>query len=126
MSKFIVTLRKKVSVSEGDVIDDFLYLNASYVNPLTLRNFDFRFFINNDGSYGEIHGNYIGSSNFNEWILTEEVRNSMSTYEQPRLDFMKDSIEITRYLDWDDTGISTNWKLFSEFISTTELTSKLV
>lgn len=125
MSKFVVTLRKINPVTEGDVLDDFLFLNkTNYVNPLIPTNFYFEFFVNEEGNYGEIHGRYIGTTNFNEWISTEEVRNSMSEYEQPRLEFMKNNIEVTRYLDWDDTGISNDWKPYSEFVPTTGLTSK--
>jgi len=124
MSRFITTLTRKIPVTGGDVIFDFVFQNQYYHNPLVSENFDLEYFINDDGSYGEIHGTYTGTTDFNEWILTEEVRTSMKYYEQPRLDFMKDKIEVTRYLDWDDTGISTDWKPYSEFTPTTELTFK--
>ena len=124
MSKFVVTLRKKFPISIGDAIETFFALNENYRNPLILDNFYFAFFINEDGSYGEIHAMYTGPLVFGEWISSAEVRSSMFEYEQPRLDFMKDKIEITRYLDWDDSGISTDWKPFSEFIPTTGLISK--
>jgi len=125
MSKFIATLTRKIAVTGGDVIDDFVFHNQDYHNSLVSENFDLEYFINDNGSYGEIHGTYIGTTDFNEWILTEEVRTSMMYYEQPRLDFMKDKIEVTRYLDWDDTGVSVDWKSYSEFTPSTELTFKV-
>lgn len=125
MSRFITTLTRKIPVTGGDVIDDFWFLDDDYVNTLTLSAFKLEFFINEDGSYGEIHGTYIGTTDFNEWMLTEEVKSSMIMFEQPRLDFMKNNIEVVRYLDWDDTGISTDWKPYSEFTPTTELTFKV-
>jgi hypothetical protein len=108
----------------GDVIETFFALNENYRNPLILENFAFEFYINDDGSYGEIHSTYTGSTVFEEWISSAEVKSSMFNYEQPRLDFLKDKIEITRYLDWDDTGISTSWRPYSEFVPTTGLTGK--
>jgi hypothetical protein len=116
MSKFIVTLKRKIFVSGGDVVDDYIKLNTRYEDELVFANFQLDLFISDDGNYAEIHGTYIGSSDFNEWYTSAEVRESMLSKEQSRLDYMKDKIDIARYLDWDDTAVTTEFKSLSEFI----------
>lgn len=116
MSKFIITVKRKIIVSGGDVIDDFIKLNKQYEDELVFANFQMNLFISADGNYAEIHGVYTGTSDFNEWYTSTEVRASMLAKEQPRLDYMKDKIDVIRYLDWDDTAITTDFTSLSEFI----------
>jgi hypothetical protein len=116
MSKFIITLKRKIIVTGGDVIDDFIKLNKQYEDELVFANFQMNLFISANGYYAEIHGDYIGSSDFNEWYTSTEVRESMLSKEQSRLDYMKDKIDVIRYLDWDDTAITTDFTSLSEFI----------
>lgn len=117
MSRFIVTLKRKIPITQGDVIDDFMKLNQNYDIDLVNYNFDMTFYINNDGTYGEIHGSFLEKIvDFSDWILIKEVREARLAMEQPRLDYMKDKIEVTRYLDWDDTGITIDFKPISEFV----------
>jgi hypothetical protein len=119
MARFITTLKRIIPITQGDVIDDFIILNKQYDDELVTENFNIIFFINDDGTYGEIHGSFWGSrEDFNNWITSTEVRESMLAKEQPRLNYMKDNIEIVRYLDWDDTGISIDFKSISEFVPT--------
>lgn len=116
MSKFIITLKRKIIVSGGDVIDDYIKLNKQYEDELIFANFQMNLFVSDDGYYAEIHGEYIGSVDFNEWYTSTEVRASMLAKEQPRLDYMKDKMDVTRYLDWDDSALTTDFKSLSEFV----------
>lgn len=128
MSRFIATFKRKISITQGDVIDDFLKLNEGYQNELVKQSFHLTHLINDDGTYGEIHGSFWETLvSFNDWISSKEIRESMLSIEQPRLDFMKDKIEILRYLDWDDTGITTEFKSVNEFVpSNFTLKQKLI
>ena len=117
MSRFIVTLKRKIPITQGDVIDDFVKLNENYEIDLVNYNFNITFYINDDGTYGEIHGSFFETMvDFSDWISSEEVREARLPMEQPRLDYMKDKIEVVRYLDWDDTGITIDFKPISEFV----------
>jgi hypothetical protein len=118
MSRFIATLKRIIPITQGDVIDDFIKLNEEYQDELVMNSFHITHLINDDGTYGEIHGSFWDTSvDFNNWISSKEVRESMLSIEQPRLDFIKDKIEIIRYLDWDDSGITTDFKSISEFVT---------
>jgi len=117
MSRFIATLKRIIPITQGDVIDDFIKLNEGYQDELVMNSFHITHLINDDGTYGEIHGSFCDTSvDFNNWISSKEVRESMLSIEQPRLDFIKDKIEIIRYLDWDDSGITTDFKSINEFV----------
>lgn len=128
MSRFIATLKRKIAITEGDVIDDFIKLDEKFENLLVFFNFNIKLFISDDGNYGEFHGDFRGTTEeFISWFSRTDVKESLVSTEQPRIDHIKDSIEITRYLGWDDTGITTDFKLIDDFVtSDLTLTEKFV
>jgi len=123
MSKAVTVLKSKPN-STKPVLDEFFSILENDIIHLlfpiiydeeeeTTQNL---ILTNEEGTYAEIHVVWASEEVFTNWVNNSELQALRKDFEISFIKKLKEAVEITRYVTWDDSVIDPDVKNYKEFI----------